>query len=400
MNEPKRFDVLVVGGGAAGSCAAAALSQRGFAVALVEPEPIAAVELDAPLYSRVVALSPASVRFLERLGAWPLAAGRAFAFRDMEVQSGDHQLSFNHELATESALGWIVELRALQSAVFDVARRTNTRFCPGRVVACRAGAGDATVELADGAVLHARLVVSAEGGKSSLREAAGLNVVTRDYRSRAIVAHLRTEHANFGTAFQRFLPGGPLALLPIDAGRSSLVWTRPEVEALALLELDDAAFCQRVSAASGGRFGRVIDTTARAAFPLRMQLAQRFYAERLALLGDAAHVVHPLAGLGLNLGLIDAAALVDVLVEARIRGRDFGAPTTLSRYDSWRRSDTHAVARLIDVIERGFAKPGAIERWCSRGLGMVDALVPAKRRIAAAACGNIGRVPSLARRPA
>lgn len=399
MSTRKLFDVVVVGGGAVGASAAAALAQSGFDVALVEPDAPTASAEDAPLDARVIALSPASVRFVERIGAWPLPARRAFAYRDMDVRSGDESLHFGRALVAEAALGWIVELRALQARLFDVARSRVAAVHAARVAACERGEREARVELDDGTRLRARLVVSAEGGRSSLREAAGIEVDARDYRCRAIVAHLTTQQPNPGIAFQRFLKGGPLAFLPIDGGRSSLVWTRPTAEVDGLLALDDAAFCTAVSEAASSRFGRVIAATARVAFPLRLQLAERVHAERLVLLGDTAHVVHPLAGLGLNLGLIDAAALVDVLVDARERERDLGSLATLSRFDSWRRSDAHAAARAIDAIERGFGgELGRVGEWLSRGLGLVDALAPAKRFFAAAACGDIGRVPSLARR--
>jgi 2-octaprenyl-3-methyl-6-methoxy-1,4-benzoquinol hydroxylase/2-octaprenylphenol hydroxylase len=398
MNTRHLLDVVVVGGGAVGASAAAALAHSGFDVALVEPNaPVAAAD-EAPLDARVIALSPASARFVERIGAWPLPAARAFAYRDMEVRSGNEVLHFGRDLVAEPALGWIVELRALQARLFDAAR-ARVAVHGARVVDCERGEREARIELDDGTRLRARLVVSAEGGRSSLREAAGIGVESRDYRCRAIVAHLTTEQANPGIAFQRFLHGGPLAFLPIDAGRSSLVWTRPASEVDALLALDDAAFCTAVGEASGLRLGRVVAATARVAFPLRLQLAERFHDERIVLLGDTAHVVHPLAGLGLNLGLIDAAALVDVLVEARERSRDLGSLATLSRFDSWRRSDTHAAARAIDAIERGFGGEfGRVGSMLARGLGVVDALAPAKRFFAAAACGDLGRVPSLARR--
>ena len=393
------LDVVVVGGGAVGASAAAALARSGLEVALVEPTPPMPADAGAALDARVVALSPASVRFVERIGAWPLAPDHAFAYRDMEVVAAAETLHFGRELVAEPALGWIVELRALQAALFEAARSRVAAVHAARVVHCERSEREARVELEDGTRLRARLVVSAEGGRSSIRDAAGIESDGRDYAARAIVAHLTTEQPNPGIAFQRFLRGGPIAFLPIDHGRSSLVWTRPTDAVDALLALDDAAFCTTISEASGERFGRVIAASPRFAFPLRLQLAQRYHDTRLVLLGDSAHVVHPLAGLGLNLGLIDAAALVDVLHDARARDRDIGATTTLSRFDSWRRSDTHTAARAIDAIERGFSgEMGRFGDLLTRGLGLVDALTPAKRLFAAAACGDIGRVPTLARR--
>ena len=394
------FDAIVVGGGAVGASAAAALADAGFSIALVEPKPPEDMTADAPLDARVIALAPASTRFLARVGAWPLAATRAFPYRTMQVCAQAEQLTFSNELVAEPELGWIVELRALQSHLFAAARARVAAVHASSVTHCERGERDARVELADGTRLRARLVIAAEGGHSQLRTEAGIAVSTRDYAASAIVAHLTTEQSNPGIAFQRFLPGGPLALLPIDQGRSSLVFTRPQDEVAGLLALDDEAFCTAISGASGAPFGKVVATTSRHAFPLRLQLAERLHDHRLVLLGDTAHVVHPLAGLGLNLGLIDAAALVDVLGEARDRSRDIGSNNTLSRFTSWRRSDTHTAARAIDAIERGFSgQIGRAGTTLTRGLGLVDLLTPAKRYFAAAACGDIGRVPKLAQRP-
>ncbi len=393
------LDVIVVGGGAVGASAAAALAESGFAVVLVEPNAPTEVASDAPLDVRVVAIAPASARFLERIGAWPLPDERAFAYSEMEVWAQAERLQFARALVAEPALGFIVELRALQARLFAAARERVAAVHASAVAHCERGEREARVELADGTRLRARLVVAAEGGRSALREGAGIKVETRDYNARAVVAHLTTEQANPGIAFQRFQRGGPLAFLPIDHGRSSLVFTRPQAEVEALLALDDEAFCSAITEASAARFGRVIAATARFAFPLKLQLAERLHDQRLVLLGDTAHVVHPLAGLGLNLGLIDAAALVDVLVGARDRSRDIGSHNTLSRYDSWRRSDTHTAARAIDAIERGFSGDyGRIGDTLPRGLGLIDTLTPAKRFFAAAACGDVGRVPTMAQR--
>jgi 2-octaprenyl-3-methyl-6-methoxy-1,4-benzoquinol hydroxylase/2-octaprenylphenol hydroxylase len=245
------------------------------------------------------------------------------------------------------------------------------------------------LDAGDAASLSARLLVAADGAGSPLRRLAGLDTHGHDYGQRGVVAHVATERPHQHTAWQRFLPGGPLALLPLADGRSSIVWSLPEAEAQRVLALDDAAFCAELGVASDFRLGRVLASTRRAAFPLRLQLADRYQAERLVLLGDAAHAVHPLAGQGVNLGLRDVAELRDTLVDARGAGRDIAAPHVLRRYARRRRS-----ADTLDAW--GFDALGRIYAWqapplvAARALGvrLVDRLAPLKRRLAAHAAGR------------
>jgi 2-octaprenyl-3-methyl-6-methoxy-1,4-benzoquinol hydroxylase/2-octaprenylphenol hydroxylase len=221
-----------------------------------------------------------------------------------------------------------------------------------------------------------------------LRERAGIATSGRDYAQRAVVAHVATERPHAQTCWQRFLRSGPLALLPLADGRSSLVWSLPESEARRVLALDDETFMKELGVASDFRLGRILATTRRAAFPLRLQLALSYQAERFVLLGDAAHVVHPLAGQGVNLGLRDVAQLRDVLVAARDAGRDFAAPTALQRYARRRRSADTLDAYGFDALARVYAWQAA--PWvAARGLGvrLVDRLQPLKRRLAAHAAG-------------
>jgi 2-polyprenylphenol 6-hydroxylase len=231
--------------------------------------------------------------------------------------------------------------------------------------------------------------VIADGAKSTLRDKAGIAVRGRDYAQRAVVAHVGTERAHEATAWQRFLPDGPIALLPLHDGRSSIVWTLPEADALRVLALDDQAFCQAVGVAADFRLGRITATTPRASFPLRLQLAQTYASERCVLLGDAAHVVHPLAGQGANLGLRDVAELVSVLGDARDANRDFAAMHVLQRYARRRRSADTLDGLSFDAMARLFAlrAPPVV---ALRGIGMraVDALAPLKRRLAGHAAGR------------
>lgn len=390
-----RFDVLVSGSGVAGAVAALGLARAGLQVALIEhaPPPAAA----APDNRRVVALSPASVQILRALGQWPLAPTAAAPYRQMQVQAGLHQVLFDSAAIGAAALGWIVDLHALQQQLWQALPATVQVFAPARIDSSRVESDAVRAVLDDGRVLSARLLVVAEGGRSRLREGAGIGVSGRDYQASALTAQVQSESANPGIAFQRFAPGGPLALLPLADGRSSLVWTRPQAEAERLLGLSAADFIKALEAAGGDRFGRVLALAERQAFPLRLMLAERATAERLVLIGDSAHVVHPLAGLGLNLGLLDAAALIDIVVQAKAQSRDIGASSTMARYAAWRHGDNLLAARLIDRIEQTFGAAGTpMGELATRGLDLVDALPPLKHFFALQAAGWGGRVPQLA----
>lgn len=392
------FDVLISGSGVTGALTALALSAAGLRVAVIERRPPTA-SADAGQNARVVALAPASVRVLQRLGQWPLALGSACSYQQMQVCAGDQSLVFSAATIGESALGWIVDLPGLQRQLWAAIMQQVPVFAPAEIVEIQVDSTQTRVLLDDGRWLRARLLVAAEGGRSGLRERAGIALIERDYHCQGLVARLKTEQPNPGIAFQRFAAGGPLALLPLADGASSLVWTRPQADASALTALPDAAFIGAIEQAGGQRFGKVLSVDSRAAFPLRMALAERSVAERLVLIGDSAHVVHPLAGLGLNLGIWDCAALAEVLGAAQQRGRDLGAVTTLARYAAWRDGDNQIAAHLIDRIERSFSGDASVLSSLARhGLGLVDGSSALKQFFALQATGWGGRVPALARR--
>jgi 2-octaprenyl-3-methyl-6-methoxy-1,4-benzoquinol hydroxylase/2-octaprenylphenol hydroxylase len=224
------------------------------------------------------------------------------------------------------------------------------------------------------------LLVAADGTQSPLRRLAGIETRGRDYAQRAVVAHVSTERSHEDTAWQVFLPGGPLALLPLADGRSSVVWSLPEADAVRVLAMDEAAFCEALGVGSDFRLGRVVGTTRRAAFPLRLQLADRYQAERFVLLGDAAHAVHPLAGQGVNLGLRDVAELRDTLVVAREAGRDIAAEHVLRRYARRRRSADTLDALSFDGLARVYGwKAAPLVALRGMGVRVVDRLGPLKR---------------------
>lgn len=396
------LDVLVVGGGVVGGALALALDQQRLRVAVVETR--APEAFDPGLVDlRVFAVSPASAALLSRLGVWPrVQALRASPYAHMRVweQGRADELSFEAGLVGARHLGHIVEDRVLRAAVWAALqeRPAIATACPARVerIDARGAASEALLD--DGRRLRARLVVAADGAWSPLRDGAGIALDAQPYGERAVVAHVATERDHEATAWQRFTPEGTLALLPLSDGRSSVVWSLDDARATEVLALDDAAFCAAVGQAFDLRLGRVTATTARAAFPLRRQLARRYVAPRLALVGDAAHVFHPLAGQGLNLGLLDAAALAELLGEAAPGRADPGAPALLESYDAWRRGEAARAARAFEWIDRTFrSRAGALGLLRRAGLGMVQQLRPLKREFALHASGFAGRVPVLAR---
>ena len=386
------LDVAVVGGGMVGAAAALALARAGFASALLEvraPQPWrAADELDL----RVVGLAPSSIALLDELGVWTsIRAARSGPYAHMHVWDGASGAAIDFDAADEGRdlLGHIVENNLVQWTLWQALEAAGVRrLRPAEVRGFEAREDRVTLELADGESLSARLLVAADGAASPLRELAGIATRERDYAQRAVVAHVATERVHERTAWQHFLPGGPLALLPLADGRSSIVWSLPEGEAQRVLALDDAAFMQELGVASDFRLGRIVSTTKRAAFPLRLRLAESYQAERFVLLGDAAHVVHPLAGQGVNLGLRDVAELRDVLSEAHAAGRDFAAPHVLRRYARRRHSADTLDARGFDALARIYAWQAA--PWiAARGFGvrLLDGLTPLKRRLARHAAG-------------
>ena len=395
--EPRRraplLDVAVVGGGMVGAAAALALARAGFATALLEARTPSPWHDQDEVDLRVVGLAPSSIALLDDMDVWAsIRDRRAAPYAQMHVWDAGSGASIDFEAAATGRawLGWIVENNLVQWTLWQALEAAGVqRLCPAQVTGYQAHEDRVVLELEAGESLAARLLVAADGAGSPLRHMAGLQTHGRDYGQRAVVAHVATERAHRHTAWQRFLPGGPLALLPLADGRSSIVWSLPESEAQRVLALDDAAFRQELGVASDFRLGRVLSTTRRAAFPLRLQLADGYQAERFVLLGDAAHAVHPLAGQGVNLGLRDVAELRDTLVAAREAGRDIAAPHVLRRYARRRRSADTLDAWSFDALGRIYAwqSPPLV---AARALGvrLVDRLAPLKRRLAAHAAGR------------
>ena len=386
------LDVAVVGGGMVGAAAALALARAGFSTALLEARAPAAWDANAEVDLRVVGLAPSSVILLDELGVWTsIRDARAGPYSHMHVWDAESGAAIDFDAASEGRdrLGYIVENNLVQWMLWQALEAAGVRrLCPAEVEGFEAREDRIQLELADGGTLTAGLLVAADGAASPLRQLAGIGTRGRDYAQRAVVAHVATERPHEDTAWQRFLPGGPLALLPLADGRSSIVWSLPEAEARRVLALDEQAFLDELGVASDFRLGRIVATTPRAAFPLKLQLAERYQAERFVLLGDAAHAVHPLAGQGVNLGLRDVAELRDTLVDARAAGRDIGAAHVLRRYARRRRSADTLDALGFDALARIYAwqSPALV---AARGVGvrLLDRLAPLKRRLSEHAAG-------------
>jgi 2-octaprenyl-3-methyl-6-methoxy-1,4-benzoquinol hydroxylase/2-octaprenylphenol hydroxylase len=397
QNEPARrrgslLDVAVVGGGMVGAATALALARSGFSVALIDAREPAAWAAADEVDLRVVGLAPSSVRLLDQLGVWSrIREARASAYECMHVWDAENGAAIHFDAADEGrdVLGYIVENSLVQATLWHALDDAGVRrIVPAEVIAYTMREDRAQLDLADGQVVTARLVVAADGAESPLRAMVGIGTHGRDYAQRAVVAHVETTQAHQRTAWQRFLPTGPLAFLPLADGRSSIVWSLPDAEAKRVLALDEGAFRQALGVASDFRLGPIRAVGPRAAFPLRLKLAERYEVGRVVLLGDAAHAVHPLAGQGVNLGLRDVAELRDTLVEAREAGRDFAATHVLRRYARRRRSADGMDAWSFDALARIYAW-NAAPLVTARGLGvrLLDRIGPLKSRLARHAAG-------------
>lgn len=397
------FDVVIVGAGVVGSALACALRAAGLRIAVVDAAPPARFSPDAELDLRVFALSPASRRILEHLGAWEtVRAARAQAYTTMLVwdATGRGRMRFDSGELGEEVLGYIVENRLLQFALSqplaDAAKVSVVR--PAKPVNLSVTADKAVITLDDGRRLETRLLVAADGAASAIRRLAGIEVQQADYGQQAIVAHVRTEKPHRATAWQRFMPSGPIALLPLSDGRASIVWSLDDVHATEIRGLGDREFCEAAGTASGEILGRITATTPRVSFPLQRLHAETYVQPRLALIGDAAHVVHPLAGQGMNLGMLDAAALAEVILDAQARERDIGDLAVLRRYQRARRSDNLAMICALDGFKRLFGNANAPLSWVrNTGLCAVDHFTPLKSVFMRRAMGLSEDLPTLAR---
>jgi 2-octaprenylphenol hydroxylase len=343
---------------------------------------------------RVYALSRASQLLFEHLGVWRhIAAARACAYRRMHVWEGDDPrtgaLEFDSADIGEPDLGHIVEDSLLRAALVDVlARASNAKITIGATIdSIEVEKRVAAVHLANGGAVHGAAVIAADGSDSAVRRLLDLPVVARSYGQMALVTHVASTQPHQFTAWQRFLPGGPLALLPLTDGRSSIVWSMPTAEAECLLGAAEAEFLAALTAASANVLGALGHGAERAAFPLHAQHALRYCVQRVALVGDAAHTVHPLAGQGMNLGLLDATCIAGVIEDAVLAGEDAGDLKVLGRYERKRKGANLQMLAALDGLDRLFRLPAWAAPLRRAGLGTMNATGPAKRLLMQHALG-------------
>jgi len=401
-----RAEIAVVGGGLSGLALAIACAAAGIEVAVVDREDPAKFR-SAAYDGRTTAIAYGSQQVLRGLGVWDMLGAHAQPIRAIRVADGDSPLFLHYDrrdVDTE-ALGYIVENRRLRSALQARAEALPglSLYAPSAVEAVEFAAAQARLTLADGRRIAAALVVGADGRESAMRAAAGIKTRRKSYRQTAIVCVVRHEQPHRGIAVEHFRAAGPFAILPmptlaIGGNRSSIVWTENEEAAPGLLALDDKRFLEQLTSRFGDFLGAIAVEGGRWSYPLHLLQAERYAATRLALVGDAAHVIHPIAGQGWNLGVRDVAALAELIVDTHRIGLDLGSAALLRRYERWRRLDSLTLTAVTDGLNRLFANelpPLKLAR--DLGLAAVNRAPGLKRFFMRHAMGVVGDLPRLVR---
>ena len=397
-------DIAIAGGGLNGTTLAVALASAGFGVTLIDPQPVktrAAPDFDGRGY----ALSIASCRVLQALGVWPALADSAQPIFDIKVSDGrtgqgpsPFVLAFDHAEIEEGPMGHMVEDRHLRPALLTTVVENNIDHRAGVSVTGEVvSSSGVTVTLDTGESLRTRLLVGCDGKTSQIAARARIKRTGWEYDQASLVCAVAHDKPHHGTAHQLFLEAGPLAILPLTGNRSSIVWTERKARAEDINGLDDEAYLNALRPRFGDFLGDISLVGKRGFFPLELSIANTFCAPRLALVGDAAHAVHPIAGQGLNAGLKDVAALAEVLTDAMRRGEDVGRDDVLARYQAWRRFDTISLAIATDTFNRLFSNDNGLLRTIRDiGLGAVNALPGLRRSFIREAAGLTGDIPRLA----
>lgn len=392
-------DVAIVGGGMVGLTAAIGLALHGISVAVIDRAgkgDLTAVPYDG----RASALAFATCRMLEALGIWRHMEPYAQPIKEIRVSDGPSllHLHFDHRALGEGPLGNMVENRHTRIALFDRVAEVDgiTLLMEESVASIERTAQAATVRLDSGKRVAAKLLIGSDGRRSMVREHAAIPVSSFDYGQHGIVCSIEHEIGHQGIAHERFLPAGPFAILPLAGNRASLVWTEKSHLVDTIMGLSDRAFASEVQRRAGDFLGKVTPVGGRWAYPLTLQYADSYTDTRMAIVGDAAHGIHPIAGQGLNLGLRDIAALIQVLVEAQEVGLDLGSEAVLDRYSQWRHMDNAALISVTDLLNRLFSndvEPVRIAR--DVGLAVVDKIPPLKNFFMSHARGTVGELPQL-----
>ena len=401
ISHPLITDVLIVGGGPAGLTLAAALGSAGVAVAVIDRDP-PEKHLAATFDGRTIALSFGSRQVLTGAGVWPLMADEAGPILDIRVadQMSPLFLHYDHRAVGDQPLGWIVESRLFRKALLARVRAlpSVTHLAPMQLETLRHDAEGVEAHLADGRVIRARLAVGADGKHSFCRANAGIKTRGHSYGQTAIVCTIGHAPPHNGLALEHFLPGGPFAVLPMTGNRCSIVWAERTEQVTGYLALPDDAFIAELQQRIGGWLGDIQLIGSRFSYPLALQYAETYIAPRLALVGDAAHAIHPIAGQGFNMGVRDVAALAEAIVDAARLGLDVGTTPVLERYQRWRRADNMTLIILTDALTRLFSNDIApLKLARDLGLAAVNRLPPLKRFFIRHAMGTVGTLPRLVR---
>ncbi|MEX0951029.1 MAG: UbiH/UbiF/VisC/COQ6 family ubiquinone biosynthesis hydroxylase [Gammaproteobacteria bacterium] len=402
------FDVVIVGAGLTGSVAAGLLRRAGFSVCVVEARTTTPLTNEVPLDPRALAVTPGSRRILAAVHAWPLLpAERIGCFRRMQVWDAAGQGEIEFSLSDleagndASALGYIIESTVLQQALASaLAADTELRWQrPAQVTAIKPGRDHTEITLDNGRLLRTGVLVVADGKASPTRQLAKIDYLESAYPQHAIAAVVTTEQPHEQVARQRFLASGPLAFLPLaDAHQCGIVWSTRPAHAAALLAMPDDVFAAEISSAFDRRLGDVTGVGPRGSFALAHAEASDYCQPRLALIGDAAHCVHPLAGQGANLGWYDAASLAEVLTAARAAAEDIGSLRVLRRYARWRRGENQLMQQVLDGLHHLFLRDDPVTRAARNlGLTLTHYSGPLKQRLLRHAMGLDGQVPAIVR---
>ncbi|OYU38351.1 MAG: 2-octaprenyl-6-methoxyphenyl hydroxylase [Pseudorhodobacter sp. PARRP1] len=402
----KDADIVIVGGGLNGPALGVALARAGLRVVVVDARP-AQARAEVGFDGRAYALAVASKRLLEVIGVWPRLEGRVQPILQIKASDGvagqgpaPFFLTFDHAEMEEGPMGFMAEDRLLYAAFLGAMADAGVTLISGEVVVSQTVTGQGVeVVLASGRVVRARVLVGCDGRASGVAARAGIGRTGWGYGQTALVTAIRHEKHHQGIAQQFFMPSGPLAILPLVGGHhSSIVWSETEAQAAAVQALPDAEYLEALRPRFGDFLGEIALAGERFTYPLSLTLANSFVAPRVALVGDAAHGVHPIAGQGLNLGLRDVGALAEVLIEAVRRGEDIGAADVLERYQRWRRFDNMALALGMDGVNRLFSNDNPVLRMGrDLGMGLVNAVPGLRRRFMRQAAGLSGEVPKLLR---
>jgi len=397
-------DIVIVGGGLNGPALALALAQNGFTVTVIDAL-AETVRKNAAFDGRAYALALASQRLLDATGVWDRVADEAQPMLEIKVTDGHagsgpspFLMHFDHAEIEEGPMGYMVEDRHLRRAFLDAMADTPgiTRISGKTVVSQSVKQNQVTLTLDDDSPISARILIGCDGRRSGTAARAGIKRTGWDYGQTALVCAIAHDKPHHGVAHQFFMPPGPLAILPLTGNRSSIVWSERTDTAREIQALDDAGYLAALRPRFGDFLGEIKLAGQRFTYPLGLTIANRFIAERLALVGDAAHGMHPIAGQGLNAGLRDVGALVEVLVLAARRGEDIGARDVLERYQQWRRFDTATLAAATDVFNRLFSNDNPLLRMGRDiGMGLVGAVPGLRRGFVREAAGLTGDLPLL-----